>query len=819
MYATVPPSARLCGALRFTTAVAPVSSRFPLLCASHSPLHVELRSKLELGESSSQIVSFWAQCTMTANPPPRNPQALPTQTPPFLTKLYQLVSDPNTQPLVSWTDEKGLSFTVHKPSEFGRDILPKYFKHNNFSSFVRQLNQYGFHKQNPDKWMFGHDSFRRDRPDLLKNITRRRPKQSQSSNAVLPTALTQNAVVELGNYGLEGEVKSLKRDKDLLIKELVVTRQKEEQLKNRCENLETRVVSLENSSKQMQAFIMHYFSQVLQPYSEAMASRKRKRLPSSSIDEPDTMIVEPPPNQVANISHPTGRSSVDALRVMMQQMGVGIARSPAQSQAQSPARSHAQPRISFEPATVQELPLDESLSTISPSMRIMPPNANNTLALIHPPALTVPTSPTPLSNAVNSSTMPHPPTSITQQPKPPSPSLQPVMQTHSLSVPVPSLPTSRRPRRQSVSSDTTKQPDAAAAVLRTSPTATVRTETTVSRLRAAPAANGSIRRVRAPRSSASVSRTSKTSTPNGAGNANMGIVSLPAVSVLPAPSSDARSSSATLSDRVDSSVMRDNTPTTANGTGTNVNDSHANAAPPAAQHATRQHATRQHARRQPNAVPSPHAFSAAYQAVSVQPSHENRSFASPASPTAFLNTPEPSHTPDLGLANIDTPMMNGVLEETLSPEKLFSTEDAHMSNSVDVTLGAADQGRHGVDPDVDRALEFLEDIPSTPNTSMTMDVIENALQEPRSRSKGTHLDTPDFDKAFDDKEFNISFGHDPGSEKLNGNCTSSAENERVIEDFLELSADDPGLPPPLTHLPEGTDIHALAKKIESFADP
>ncbi|XP_073064331.1 heat stress transcription factor B-2a-like [Primulina eburnea] len=150
-------------------------------------------------------------------------RSLPT---PFLTKTYHLVDDHAVDDVISW-NEDGSGFVVWNQTEFSRDLLPKYFKHNNFSSFVRQLNTYGFRKLVPDRWEFSNDCFRRGEKNLLSDIQRRKiatpspvTAATASSPAIvlLPTSAGTTPAVSPSNSGDEQVLSS--SDSPSLVREL-----------------------------------------------------------------------------------------------------------------------------------------------------------------------------------------------------------------------------------------------------------------------------------------------------------------------------------------------------------------------------------------------------------------------------------------------------------------------------------------------------------------------------------------------------------------------------------------------------------------------
>ncbi|SLM35494.1 flocculation suppression protein [Lasallia pustulata] len=114
----------------------------------------------------------------------------------FIHKLYNMLEDPNIQHLISWSNTNE-SFVMSPSQDFSK-VLAQYFKHTNISSFVRQLNMYGFHKVSdvfhtgsPDStlWEFKHGNGNFKRGDLigLREIKRRASRHALIHRDSFPT--------------------------------------------------------------------------------------------------------------------------------------------------------------------------------------------------------------------------------------------------------------------------------------------------------------------------------------------------------------------------------------------------------------------------------------------------------------------------------------------------------------------------------------------------------------------------------------------------------------------------------------------------------
>ncbi|XVF04834.1 hypothetical protein REPUB_Repub05bG0119400 [Reevesia pubescens] len=182
---------------------------------------------------------------------------------PFLTKTYQLVNDPLTDHIVSWGEDK-TTFVVWRPPEFARDLLPNYFKHNNFSSFVRQLNTYGFRKVVADRWEFANEYFRKGANHLLSEIHRR--KTAQNHHEQQPQFLQQEE-----SFGwIESPPPSPKTSTDIL----TALSQDNQRLRRKNYMLLSEITHMKNLYNDIIYFIQNHVKPV--PYQQKGSSLEAK---------------------------------------------------------------------------------------------------------------------------------------------------------------------------------------------------------------------------------------------------------------------------------------------------------------------------------------------------------------------------------------------------------------------------------------------------------------------------------------------------------------------------------------------------------------
>ncbi|XP_060799146.1 heat shock factor protein 1 isoform X2 [Neoarius graeffei] len=186
--------------------------------------------------------------------------------PAFLTKLWTLVDDPETDPLICWSPN-GNSFHVFDQGRFSKEVLPKYFKHNNMASFVRQLNMYGFRKvvhieqgglvkPEKDDTEFQHPYFLRGQEHLLENIKRKvttvsniKHEDMKLSPDEVSKMISDVQHMKGKQESMDNKISSLKHENEALWREVATLRQKHAQQQKVVNKLIQFLVTLARSNR------------------------------------------------------------------------------------------------------------------------------------------------------------------------------------------------------------------------------------------------------------------------------------------------------------------------------------------------------------------------------------------------------------------------------------------------------------------------------------------------------------------------------------------------------------------------------------------
>lgn len=225
----------------------------------------------------------------------------------FLSKTFDIISDPQNEDICGWGPH-GDTIIIKKIDEFAKYILPKYFKHSNFQSFVRQLNMYDFHKtvQDPSNGEFQHSYFIRGRPELLCLIKRKAHSRSKSKQVQHVQHQHQ-----FESDGTDGEMQRiLKDDFERRLSELETQQCRIMELESQQEEISKENSSLKRMIQESRGKMERVLKMLYQAYMNSQARRGGQLQRINSIEDvhsiPESKLlefchyleVEPPPQKL-----------------------------------------------------------------------------------------------------------------------------------------------------------------------------------------------------------------------------------------------------------------------------------------------------------------------------------------------------------------------------------------------------------------------------------------------------------------------------------------------------------------------------------------
>ena len=188
----------------------------------------------------------------------------------FLFRLKNILDDNISQNIIYWNNN-GSGIVVKDKYKLCDIILPKFFKHNNYSSFIRQLNSYGFHKSkgiSKEGDIFEHEKFnkesKKEEIEQLMDYYKENKKYLQFSKSNIKTDLINeenNNNESLSIYKEEDILKYLLNKNEENIKSITELKKELFELKNQNKQLVDQIETFNNNINNHNIILQEIFKQ------------------------------------------------------------------------------------------------------------------------------------------------------------------------------------------------------------------------------------------------------------------------------------------------------------------------------------------------------------------------------------------------------------------------------------------------------------------------------------------------------------------------------------------------------------------------------
>ena len=140
----------------------------------------------------------------------------------FLEKLFKIINNKKNHNIIHWNND-GTRVVISDSMKCSKTILPKYFNHENYSSFIRQLNIYGFHKINnvykSNDEQFINENFKKNMPiEEIKKIRRKDffLEDEDNNGGIINSTKKENKKIINEIKKQENDEKKIEKSKELI---------------------------------------------------------------------------------------------------------------------------------------------------------------------------------------------------------------------------------------------------------------------------------------------------------------------------------------------------------------------------------------------------------------------------------------------------------------------------------------------------------------------------------------------------------------------------------------------------------------------------